>query len=59
MTILSHWGKNKQQAQRGPTCLVQITPQQEQQSSTAGYAKTAEREREWVEGGKAHDQAKA
>ena len=27
MTILSHWGKNKQQAQRGPAGLGQITLQ--------------------------------
>ena len=32
MTILSHWEKNKQQTQRGPTCMDQMTPLQEQQN---------------------------
>ena len=29
MTILGYWGKNKQQAQRGPTGLGQTMPKQE------------------------------
>ena len=35
--------KNKQQAQRGPIGLGQITPRQEWQSSTAGHTKTAKK----------------
>ena len=43
MTILSHREKNKQQAQRGPASLGQITSQQEWQSGTAGNgSKTTE-----------------
>ena len=43
MTILSHRGKNKQQVQRGPAGLGEITSQHEWQSSTAGLAKTVEK----------------
>ena len=36
---------NKQQAQRGPIGLGQITPRQEWQSSMAGYTKTTEKKK--------------
>ena len=43
MTILSRRGKSKQQVQRGPAGLGQITPQQEWQSCMAGHTKIAKK----------------
>ena len=35
MTTLSHWEKNRRQAQRDPASMGQITPRQEWQSGMA------------------------
>ena len=58
MTILSHWGKNKQQTQRGPTGLGQITPSRNSKTVRQETQRQQKRARKWAEGGKAHDQAK-
>ena len=59
MTVLCHWEKNKQQTQKGPAGLSQITSQQEWLSGTArNGSQTTKEVKEKAEGRKAQNPEK-